>query len=118
MDEKTHQLIERLAEKLGTTAEHLWGVLVRQAFISSAATAIALCIYAAVLIWGYHLVREKTKEDGDWNDHCGSIALPWGVFAIAIIAFLIILCFNFSLIVAGFLNPEYLALREITSMIH
>lgn len=31
MDEKTVAIIERLAEKLGVTAEYLWGVLVTQA---------------------------------------------------------------------------------------
>jgi len=77
MNEQTQQLIEKLAEKLGTTAEHVWAVLVRQAPLSSATDAIALCIYAAVMVWGYRMVREKTKDDGDWNDNCGSIALPW-----------------------------------------
>lgn len=29
MDEKSEQLIEILAAKLGTTAEHIWGVAVQ-----------------------------------------------------------------------------------------
>ena len=43
MDEKFQKLIEALAAKLGTTAEHLWGVLVRQAPISGAVDLV-LCV--------------------------------------------------------------------------
>jgi len=31
MDSKTAQLIEQLAQKLGTTTEYLWSILIRQA---------------------------------------------------------------------------------------
>ena len=34
MNDQTLELIRDLAEKLGTTTEHLWGVLMTQAFIS------------------------------------------------------------------------------------
>lgn len=115
MNEQTQQLIEKLAEKLGTTAEHLWAVLVRQAPITSTTEAIALCIYAAVMVWGYRLVREKTKNDGDWNDNCGSIALPWIIWGVGTLILLIALCCSLSNIVAGFVNPEYWALKEILS---
>lgn len=115
MNEQTQQLIEKLAEKLGTTAEHLWAVLVRQAPISSATDAIALSIAAAVMVWGYWLVREKTKDDGDWNDQCGSIALPWIIWGVGTLAILLLMCCKCSGIVAGFLNPEYWALKEILS---
>jgi hypothetical protein len=115
MNEQTQQLIEKLATKLGATAEHLWGVLVRQAPISSATAAIAICIYAAVMVWGYRLVREKTKDEGDWNDHCGSIALPWIIWSVGMLFLVIVLCSSLSNIVAGFVNPEYWALKEILS---
>lgn len=115
MNEQTQQLIEKLAAKLGTTAEHLWGVLVRQAPISSMTDAIALCLYAAIMVWGYRLVREKTKDDGDWNDNCGSAALPWIIWGVGTLILLIALCCSLSGIVAGFVNPEYWALKEILS---
>lgn len=115
MNEQTQQLIEKLADKLGTTAEHLWSVLVRQAPISSTIDAIALCIYAAVMVWGYRLVREKTKEDGDWNDHYGSIALPWIIWGVGMIFLVNVLCCSLSNIVSGFVNPEYWVLKEILS---
>jgi hypothetical protein len=34
MDDKTFQALTNLATKLGTTAEHMWGVLLRQAPIT------------------------------------------------------------------------------------
>lgn len=115
MNEQTQQIIGKLSDKLGTTAEHLWSVLVRQALISSATDAIALCIYAVVMVWGYRLVREKTKDDGDWNDQRGSIALPWMIWGFGMLFLLIVLCFFLSNIVAGFVNPEYWALKKILS---
>ena len=113
MNETTEKLIRELAEKLGTTADHLWGVLIRQAPISSATEAAALGIYAAVMVWGYRLVREKTKTNGDWNDDCGSIALPWMVWSVGVLGLLIALGCSLSNIVAGFVNPEYWALKQL-----
>jgi len=113
MNEQTQQLIENLAIKLGTTADHLWGVLVRQAPISCATDAIGLCIYAAVIVWAYRLVRNKTKNGGDWNDGCGSIVIPWGIWSFGLLFLLIVGLSPLSVIVSGFVNPEYWAFRQI-----
>ena len=40
MNDQTLELIRDLAEKLGTTTEHLWGVLVTQAYISGVGDVI------------------------------------------------------------------------------
>lgn len=47
MDDKYRQLIEDMAAKLGVTAEHLWGVLVKQAPISGAVDLVICIVMAA-----------------------------------------------------------------------
>lgn len=47
MNEATQKMIEELATKLGVTAEHLWGVLCRQAPTS----AVVGLAGDAVLLW-------------------------------------------------------------------
>jgi hypothetical protein len=115
MNEQTAKLIEELASKLGTTAEHLWGVLVRQAPIS-AVTDILTSILIILLIWvSLKFVQRKTRETedapADWDEE-GALA-AWVIWGIAsIIAILCVLC-DINYIIAGFANPEYWALKQI-----
>lgn len=113
MNETTDKLIRGLAEKLGTTTQHLWSVLLKQAPISSTSDTILILGYLAILIFLYKIVREKTKEEGDWNDGCGSSALPWMIWVGFLIGFLIIVVTSFSTIIAGFVNPEFWALKQL-----
>ena len=43
MDDKTLQALTALANKLGTTAEYLWGVLLRQAPLTGKIACSAKC---------------------------------------------------------------------------
>lgn len=61
MNEQVLALLTQLAEKLGTTVEHLWSVLVKQAFIS---TTVNLLIYSLLLILGFVLYRTHIKFCG------------------------------------------------------
>lgn len=121
MNEQTNQLIRDLAEKLGTTSEYLWQVLVKQAPISGAANLIAIAIWIAVLVWSWKLIVRKTTvppktesnayPDADWADDNGFVAwLIWGLFALACV---LVTGVNAEMIVASLLNPEYWALKQI-----
>lgn len=61
MDDKYQQMIEALAAKLGTTAEHLWGVLVRQAPITGAVDLAICVVLAALTAWWVSVVNRKTQ---------------------------------------------------------
>lgn len=110
MNEQTAKLIEQLASKLGTTAEHLWGVLVRQAPISATVGILcdALLIIAVYLGW-----KKLLKVNFDnWDNDMGKGMLFGGLA----IATAICLCAAFGSLqteVAGFLNPEYWAIKQI-----
>lgn len=123
MNEETSKLIQQLADKLGTTAEHLWAVLCRQAPISATVDSV-LCIAAVAAAWGaFRLVQRKTtrvktksesgyeRESAEWEDEPAFLAwLLWIVLAVIACAIIVT---SASGIAAGFVNPEYWALKQI-----
>lgn len=115
MDGQTMIILEKLAEKLGTTVEHLWGVLVNQAPISAAVDMlITIILWVLAVLW-LRKVRENTKknEDGykEWDYEPAGFA--WiCVFALFVISFMVTVS-SLPLIVAGFANPEYWALKQL-----
>ena len=120
MDDKYRQLIEDMAAKFGTTAEHLWGVLVKQAPISGAVN-LALCIViATAAIWWLKIVIRKTKPVSPGpNKHPGAeweydTAVPAYISAaVAVILAIAFILMSANGIVTSFLNPEYWALLQL-----
>ena len=51
MNDQTVQLLRELAEKFGTTTEHLWGVLIKQAYISGVGDLITSIAFALAAIY-------------------------------------------------------------------
>lgn len=121
MNETTDKLIRDLAEKLGTTADHLWGVLCRQAPISGITNLVVIAGLIAFIVWGFKLVKRKTTEpapteankypSADWEDEGKTIA--WLVWGLATIGIIIWIAASLEIIVAALLNPEYWALKQL-----
>lgn len=105
MNEQTQKLIEQLAQKLGTTAEHLWGVLVRQAPVSGV-THIVCWIIAGVFFY-VSFKRIKAGEDADAK------VLLWALWSLGFLMFLPMFYQDSQLILASFFNPEFWALKQI-----
>lgn len=116
-------LLEKLAAKLGTTVEMLWGVLLKQAPISAAVDLVTCVALVGLTVWSVRFVQRKTtpppKTDkdrypsADWREE-GEL-LAW--LTVAAFAFLVLICVGTSAqnIVAGFFNPQYWALEQILS---
>jgi len=79
MNENTAKLIEQLAQKLGTTSEYLWGVLLKQASISATVTLLKTI---AILLFGWFLwkthKRLLKKESEDRYAVCRWCRKPYG----------------------------------------
>jgi hypothetical protein len=120
---ETTKLIEQIANKLGTTTEYLWGVLVKQAPIQSTITLfqIALvCVFGHILFKIHKRLMQEKKYG--WVMESGyeqfSTAIP-----LMSIAFIIFLFFGISAffciadVFNGYFNPEYWALQQILNLI-
>jgi hypothetical protein len=112
MNEQLIGLVDKLAVKLGVAVEILWAALIKQAYVSNIVNLVAFFILAAISIWGFKFVSNKTKDGGEWDNlDSGGIAwLFWGAYTIVIA---LIICLNLSGTVSGIINPEYWALKEI-----
>ena len=110
MDQNTQQLIEKLAEKLGTTAEHLWEVLIRQAPITSGTELIVDAILLGATCWLWKFLWSypwKHEEYGCTKE------VTLGAAAVFTAIIIISIALSLPSIFAGFLNPEYWALQQI-----
>jgi nitrate reductase gamma subunit len=112
-DEKIASLIEKLATKLGTTAEYLWGVLIKQAAISATVDILfASIIITGIVFYTKWLFKRTNDPDYDIDDHDGAIALGIVGGVLSLIG-IIILLFCIQNIFTGYFNPEYWALKTV-----
>ena len=104
MNNATH-FLEKLADKLGTTIEYLWGVLIQQATYSAIFSTISLVL---IIISSYFMIRSSIKANNN-NKFEGKHFIFTSVSIILIL--LGILCAYDAYI--GFINPEYWALKQL-----
>ena len=116
MNEQTTKLLEQLAQKLGTTTEYLWAILIKQAPIDSAVTLFQFLIIA---LYGYILFRLNKwfflKKIYERYEEFVGIPMLFGLIVFLILA--ICAFFSISDVFYGFLNPEYWALKKVFSLI-
>lgn len=114
MNEQTTKLIEQLAQKLGTTTEYLWTILLKQAHISASITLVylVLIIIFGIILYKLHKYFLEKDEHGDTRYENGA-----DLFMIILLTFYLIMFIVCLIcipnIINGFFNPEYWALNEI-----
>ena len=117
MNEATAKLIEELAAKLGTTAEHLWGVLVRQAPISATVSAALTLAWVVALVCGWRFaVRSMKLANKDSIMHDEVVVVRAGVIValiLASIATAVAITIGSVGCVSAFANPEFWALEQV-----
>lgn len=121
MDDKTLQALTALANKLGTTAEYLWGVLLRQAPITGVINLAVMAAWVAMAVLLLRWVRSKTRvppktEDeryprAEWDSDGAFFAWAGSIAFAALVA--VIVGLELSGAIAALVNPEYWALRQI-----
>ena len=110
MSASTEQLIRELAEKLGTTVEHLWGVLVKQAAVEAVISAVWVMLPTALgLLWiGWVLRSWKHLK----NDELEQTAVVGVTLCVVVVLGIIAAC-NLGTMITCMANPEYWALKEV-----
>ena len=101
---KNEELLVKFAEKLGTTVEHLWGVLIAQAPIKATVNTLwfAVAYGALALLW-----RATSRlDEHDEPRFVSRMAVIGGAALVTLI-----LATEASNIVSAFVNPEFWALE-------
>jgi NADH:ubiquinone oxidoreductase subunit 5 (subunit L)/multisubunit Na+/H+ antiporter MnhA subunit len=106
MNEETLKLVDKLAEKLGTTAERLFAIMVKQAPLSGAIQVILFLILMAIA--GFFLW--KCIKTADWDSEPRIIL---GIMSgLAIVILVVTALCSADLVLASFFNPEYWAVKQ------
>lgn len=115
-------ILDLLASKFGTTAAHLWEVLIRQVYIEAAAScalAIALTIPAIIMArkcYRWWTVIEERKDGSratTWADRNDGLAITGSIITAILAAFAIICIIGAIMDLTQLANPEYGALKLI-----
>ena len=108
MNQETLEALSKLANKLGTTSEYLWSVLLKQAPIYAATTALSLTLWVlATAVAAYFYLKNYKDASEEFNViagmSLGTVTLLTLVFASA----------DIPSIISALANPEYWALKQI-----
>lgn len=123
--DKMTQYLEQMAVQLGIAAEHVYGVLIAQAYAQGVRDTImggsvTLIMFVAivsglVLLWKAYEAKGRDLDELMWK-HTGAVV--WSFVAIVFSGvILIIFATMLSDGILMILNPEYYAIREIMNVI-
>lgn len=121
MNENTTQLLEKLADKLGTTSEYLWGVLLSQAPVDAIITTIQIALIAVATMAYSKLLSRHIKSADDYSsgdDVYFAKSIIFGITGVLLIFFVFAAFFAIDNVINGFFNPEYWALNQILEILN
>lgn len=113
------ELLAKLAEKLGTTTQYLWGVLIKQASVE---IYIFISVFVLTII-GAIITTLLLKSTQKYWDKENAPAIAWFtltfgiIFAFATVIGLGYFLANITDVITSINNPEYWALQEVLKSI-
>jgi uncharacterized membrane protein SpoIIM required for sporulation len=116
MTEELGRKLAELAEKLGTTVEHLWGVLIRQAYIDGVSSLVTILLalafgFGAVLFF-FHVRKDRKKYLGEY----APAFVEYFILAVALFLVAAAVGTNLYWVISDFFNPEFYALRHLPGL--
>lgn len=113
MNKEVVEMINELAERFGTTAEHLWSVLVNQAAISGLMDILFIVILISIAsVWIVFVLRKTADTSYNGWESEGKFFGYMSIFFVCFLGFFFII-FALQNIATAFFNPEYWALKQI-----
>lgn len=106
MNDETLKLIDKLADKLGTTAEKLFAIMVKQAPLSGAIQVLLFLILVGIAV--FLLWKAIKSKSWDIEPRC-ILGFVSGVMLVALV--ITALC-GADVVLASFFNPEYWAVKQ------
>lgn len=116
MEKELELVIDKLAEKLGTSVEFLWSVLIKQAYVYVTYSAFGFLI---ILLAGFiiYKIHKKLHRNNSYKEEDGEFYMT--IIFVSFLAWIFtmgfFLVFNISEVVTALLNPEYWAINKIIS---
>lgn len=110
------ETLKMIADRLGVTAEKVFDVMVKQAYVARVSDAITVVLIFAFVLLSVWLLKYTLRKvaAGEWEEEA---VFPAGLLcALAVFAIGWVLA-GISMIVTAWLNPEAWALIRITEMI-
>lgn len=113
--ERLTELLEKLANELGTTTKYLWSVLIKQARIEIIEWAVMAIIFVAFFIPLNKYIRWifKNWETICDNDHEPAHLIISGLLGICLLIYGIAILCNIPNVIDAIFNPEYWALKQV-----
>ena len=115
--EKLTELLAQLAAKFGTTVEHLWSIMIRQAYISSILDIIFYILFIINIIACYKVYRYCYKTDkfdnSRYYNNEETLYIPMFLWALLSVILIIVMCTSITSTITGLINPEYWTLKQI-----
>ena len=106
--------LDALAAKLGVTAQHLWGVLVRQAGVERTFSIVGMAVGALILVLAVVLFVKATKSLHQ-EEEVGLVWL-WGGILLSAVG-LVDFFTNLYWLLTCTTNPEYWALKQVLEVL-
>ena len=117
MNTEITNLLAILADKLGTTSEYLWGILLRQAPISATVILIQIIftVLSGIFLWKLHKYFSKETDErySMYDRSNGGLEALIIIFSVLILIIGIFSFFQIENVLNGYFNPEYWALNKI-----
>lgn len=113
MNPEIMKRLDVLAEKLGVTAQYLWGVLIKQARVEAIEDTLLFVVFAVVAYIGIKFFMDGFKEKYNEDSNLGAM-LAGG--SIGTIAFVVSVC-SFVDAITEWFNPAYFALHKVLEVI-
>jgi phosphatidylglycerophosphate synthase len=119
MNDNAVALLDKIADKLGVTAQYLWSVMLKQAPVYITTTLIEYAILLVVIV----LVLRFRKTIGKWMFEVGDagdgLVAMFGSLIIVIsgVIWLLVALFSFHHLITAIFNPEYWALEQLLDVL-
>lgn len=103
--------LQPLAEKLGTTAQYVWELQVRQSYVDGSIALVGL-LFGLVVVGLTIFLNWKHKDDEDYDFAFWSVIsiIPMSVGLVFILS-------NINTVFTAFINPEYYAIQQMINLV-
>ena len=111
--ENVKELIEELAKSLGTTAELLWEVMLKQAPVSVGIYMAEGIVLSSLTLLVYKTAKHfmgKEKQSWDYREVVTALSV---VFGVVVGLLWIVYLLHIGTVITALVNPEYWALDQV-----